>query len=317
MKAIKRKVFYFIPIMLVSLVSIILVSTSTANYKFEKFNKQLRNNMSKNLLIQSSIQDKELKQNGYSIQYFVSGNPSKELIIFMHPAFADHRCFDKQIDYFSKEYRVITIDMLGHGLSVVNKAKDKIDVTINHIDAIMSIEGYTQAHIVGVSMGSLIAQFFALNYPDKVLSVTILGGYNINADNKLIAKAQRSEQIKWLLKALFSMNSFRRYVSKSVVSKPEEQARFYEMACLFTRKSFTIMPGLGKVIQLRGNIKRNYPLLILSGDKDVDLAIEMSKMWHESDATSQYRIIENAGHCANMDNAMEFNKVLMDFLTHR
>ena len=267
--------------------------------------------------IQSSIEHKVLKQDGYSIHYYSSGDTTKELIVFLHPAFADHRCFDKQIDCFAKDYRVITIDMLGHGLSKVDKAKDKIDFSINHINSILKLEGYDNAHFVGISMGTLIAQYFALNHPEKVLSITILGGYDINADNTEIAKAQRSENIKWIFKALFSMASFRRYVSSVTVSQSVEQARFYEMADLFTRKSFTVMAGLGTVLQKRGNIKRDYPLLILSGDKDIELAKIISKKWHESEPSSEYDLIENAGHCANMDNSEAFNRIVMDFIKRK
>lgn len=262
----------------------------------------------------SEIEQKELKQNGYSIFYYTSGDIGKELIVFLHPAFADHRCFDKQIDYFAKEFRVVTIDMLGHGLSKVGKAKDKIDHTIHHIDTILKIEGYSKAHLAGVSMGTLIAQYYALQYPDKVQSMTILGGYDINANNKEILKAQRSENIKWIFKALFSMNSFRRYVSSVSVSKPSEQARFYEMASLFTRKSFICMSGLGNILKQRDSITRNYPLLILSGDKDIELARRMSRKWHDSEPTSEFQMIENAGHCANMDDPDTFNRIVMRFI---
>ncbi len=267
--------------------------------------------------IKSSIEHKELKQNGYSIHYYVSGNASKELIVFLHPAFADHRCFDKQIDVFSKSYRIITIDMLGHGLSEVNKAKDKIDFSIEHIDEIMKLEGRDKAHFVGVSMGTLIAQYYALKYPQKVLSMTLLGGYDINADNQDLIKAQRYENIKWIFKALISMNSFRKYVSSVSVFRPEEQARFYEMAGHFTRKSFMVMSGLGDVIKQRVNIKREYPLLILCGDKDLDLAKQAGRKWHDSDPQSSYYLIKNAGHCANMDNPDEFNDVVMKFIKHK
>jgi len=95
-------------------------------------------------------------------------------------------------------------------------------------------------------MGTLVAQYYALHYPDKVQSMTILGGYDINADNQEIAKAQRSENIKWIFKAVFSMKSFRKYPFSASVAQPEVQARFYEMASLYTRKSFTCMSGLGK-----------------------------------------------------------------------
>ena len=271
---------------------------------------------SKNILkeLERSIEQKELKQNGYSIFYYATGDKEKELIVFLHPAFADHRCFDKQIEYFAKEFRIVTIDMLGHGLSKVEKAKDKIDFSIHHIDTILKNEGYSKAHFVGVSMGTLIAQYYSLHYPDKVQSMTILGGYDINANNKEISKAQRSENIKWIFKALFSMNSFRRYVSSVSVSQSVEQARFYEMASLFTRKSFTCMSGLGNILKQRDHIMSSYPLLILSGDKDIELARRMSKKWHDNEPTSKFRMIENAGHCANMDNADQFNAIVMSFI---
>ena len=263
---------------------------------------------------ESLIEKKELKQNGYTIFYYATGDKEKELIVFLHPSFADHRCFDKQVDYFAKEFRVVTIDMLGHGLSKVEKAKDKIDHTIHHIDTILKNEGYTKAHFAGVSMGTLIAQYYSLHYPDKVQSMTILGGYDINANNKEISKAQRSENIKWIFKALFSMNSFRRYVSSVSVSQPVEQARFYDMASLFTRKSFICMSGLGNILKQRENIVRNYPLLILCGDKDIELAKRMSKKWHESEPASKFQMIENAGHCANMDDPDTFNKIVISFI---
>lgn len=264
--------------------------------------------------IKSSMKQKELKYSGYSIFYYTTGDKEKELIVFLHPAFADHRCFDKQIEYFSKDYRIVTIDMLGHGLSKVAKAKDKIDFTIHHIDAILNNEGYNKAHFVGVSLGSLIAQYYSLHFPEKVQSMTILGGYDINANNSEISKAQRSENIKWIFKALFSMPSFRHYVSSVSVSDPVEQARLYEMASLFTRKSFICMSGLGNVIKQRDTIDRDYPLLILSGDKDIELARRMSMKWHANEPTSKFYMIQNAGHCANMDNADEFNSVVMSFI---
>jgi len=166
-------------------------------------------------------------------------------------------------------------------------------------------------------MGSLIAQYYGLKHPDKVLSMTILGGYDINADNIEISKAQRSEQIKWIFKAIFSMNSFRRHVAGVSVANTEEQVRFYEMAAKFTRKSFLTMAGLDKVLQKRDGLTLSYPILIMTGDKDIELSKKSSIKWHESEPKSKYILIENAGHCANMDNSDRFNELLMDFIILR
>jgi 3-oxoadipate enol-lactonase len=264
--------------------------------------------------IGSKIEHKVLEKDGYAIHCFVSGDKSKETIIFLHPAFGDHRCFAKQVDFFSQTYQVITVDLLGHGLSQVGKAKDKIDSSAEHIEEIIKSAGIKSVHLVGVSMGSLIAQYFASKHPKKILSLTVLGGYSINKENKELAKAQRKETFKWLFKMIFSMNAFRKYVASVSLIDKVEQVRFFESASLFTRRSFVVMSGLGKIINQRENGQQPFPLLILSGEKDLALALKASAEWHKEIKGSQFYIIEKAGHCANMDNAAKFNEVLLNFV---
>lgn len=260
------------------------------------------------------VEKKELKLNNWSLQYHLSGPRDKDLIVFLHPAFADHRCFEKQLAFFSTNYRVMTLDMPGHGKSKTGRSGAKIGATSACIRTIMEQEGYKKANLVGVSMGSLIAQKFVSENPDKVASLTVLGGYSIHSDNKAIVAAQRAENLKWIFKALFSMNAFRRYVARMSVSNVEEQQEIFEMTRNFTRKSFMVMSDLGKIMQPGKPVVRDYPLLILCGDKDNELARTISMQWHQAEPSSRFFIISNAGHCANMDNASEFNRTLNDFL---
>ena len=264
--------------------------------------------------ISSKIEHKALEKEGYAIHYFISGDTNKETIVFLHPAFADHRCFDKQIDFFSQNYQVMTVDLLGHGLSQAGKAKVKIDSSAEHIEEIFESAGIKSAHLVGVSMGSLIAQYFALKYPGRVLSLTVLGGYSINKENKELARAQRKETFKWLFKMIFSMNAFRKYVASVSLFDKAEQVRFFESAKFFTRRSFKVMSGLGKIVSQRENGQQPFPLLILSGEKDLALALDTSAEWHKEVKDSRFYVIEKAGHCANMDNSAKFNEVLLNFI---
>ena len=77
------------------------------------------------------------------------------------------------------------------------------------------------------------------------------------------------------------------------------------------------MSGLGKVLQKRAGIVSHYPLLIISGEKDIELAKKSSKKWHEYEPESKYFLIENSGHCANMDTPDLFNELVMDFIKQR
>ena len=264
--------------------------------------------------ISSKIEHNVLEKDGYAIHYFASGDKSKETIVFLHPAFGDHRCFAKQIDFFSQYYQVITVDLLGHGLSQAGKAKVKIDSSAEHIEEIFKSAGIKSAHMVGVSMGSLIGQDFASKYPERILSLTVLGGYSIHKENKELAKAQRKEIFKWLFKMIFSMDAFRKYVASVSLIDKTERIRFIESASLFTRRSFVVMSGLGRIISQRENGQPPFPLLILSGEKDLTLALNASAQWHEDVEGSQFYVIEKAGHCANMDNPAKFNEILLNFI---
>ena len=280
------------------------------------YNKEIKHMMKNNELnikSESSIEHKTLKMDNYEIHYFESGRENDNLILFLHPAFSDHRAFNQQIDFFSKKFRVITVDLIGHGLSKIKRSKDKIDTSSKHIEKILEIEGFDKTHLVGVSMGSLIAQYFALNYPEKTKSLIALGGYDINKENKEVEKAQRSSNLSLIFRAVFSMKSFRKKTAEITCKTEKGQALFYETASHYERKSFMVMQGLQNVIKDRKSIKPQYPTLILTGEFDIDLATKMAKEWHSALDNSKYFMIENAGHCANIDKPDEFNNIVIDF----
>ena len=69
--------------------------------------------------------------------------------------------------------------MVGHGQSQVRKSNVTVDLTAEHITEIMALENHSTCHVVGVSMGALMAQYMAVRFPEKVKTITVLGGYGI------------------------------------------------------------------------------------------------------------------------------------------
>lgn len=261
----------------------------------------------------NSLQEKELKQGQYSLYYYTQGDPSQELIVFLHPAFGDHTCFHHQMEAFADRYHVISLDMLGHGKSQVNGANVTIEKTADLVAQIIEREGHAQAHLVGVSLGSLMAQYVASQYPHKVKSVTVTGGYSIFGDNSAVSKAQGGEMLKWFFLVLFSMERFRRYVVKGTNYVDAEREVFYQATLHFTRRSFQVMPGMQKVMDKTPK-SLPQPLLIIAGEHDLPIVYKNSLVWHEREPGSRLEVIRAAGHCANMDNPSEFNRILGEFL---
>ncbi len=283
------------------------------------FAKQMEhmNNETLNTRVKSMVQHKTLNMGDYAVHYYVSGIEHKEAILFLHPAFSDHRAFDLQIDYFSKQYKVLTIDLLGHGLSKANASKDKIDKSAQHIKQILDTENIDKVHIVGVSIGALIAQYFALEHPENIKTLTALGGYNINKTNKEIGKTQRAANVSLILRAVFSMKAFRKKAAQISCATPQGQMLFYKSASHYERKSFIAMQGLQNIVKDRTLVPPSYPTLILTGASDIDLAKKMAQEWHTELKNSTYHSIDHAGHCANMDNSLIFNKIVKEFIDNK
>jgi pimeloyl-ACP methyl ester carboxylesterase len=110
------------------------------------------------------------------------------------------------------------------------------------------------------------------------------------------------------------MKSFRKKTAEITCKSKKGQDLFYESTGYYERKSFVVMQGLQNVIKDRNSIKPQYPTLILTGEFDIDLATRMAKEWHSALDNSKYFMIENAGHCANIDRPVEFNKIVKEFI---
>ena len=111
------------------------------------------------------------------------------------------------------------------------------------------------------------------------------------------------------------MKSFRKKVAEITCITEKGRALFYESSGSYERKSFLVMQGLQNVIKDRKNIKPKYPTLILTAEFDIELAKKMAKEWHSYLDNSEYFMIKDAGHCANMDDPSEFNRLVKEFIS--
>ena len=261
----------------------------------------------------TALQEKQLQKDVYNLYYYSQGDLSKELIIFIHPAYGDHTCFHYQVDAFAENYHVISLDMLGHGKSQVRGARVTIDTTVDLVAEIIAAEGHAQAHLVGVSLGSLMAQAVAHRYPQRVKSVTVTGGYSIFGDNSAITKAQNREIFKAFFLMLFWMEGFRRYVVKNTNLFEAEREVFYRAMQRFTLRSLPLMSGMGKILDKTLHTL-SQPLLIVIGEHDLPILLSNAQDWRQLEPNAHLQVIPAAGHCANMDNPAAFNRVLAEFI---
>ena len=256
---------------------------------------------------------KQYHLEGSPIVYYISGNEKAEWILFIHAAFVDHNMFREQIAYFQDKYNILTLDIIGHGESTKAQKGDSIDKMSLWIDRILKTEKIEKIHIVGVSLGAVLAQDFANRYPEAVRSLACFGGYDINNFDVKMQKENSASQLLMMLKAIFSIKWFAKANKKISAYTQQAQEDFYEMNIRFPKKSFMYLSSLSSMVNVRQTEPRKYPLLIGCGEHDIPLELSAVQMWKKSEPKCDVIIFEGAGHCVNMDVPTEFNAAMEKF----
>jgi len=244
-----------------------------------------------------------------SIHYWISDN-KEEGIIFVHPAFVNHTSFNLQFEHFKDDFKVIDIDLIGHGKSF---GKGNVAETAKYINQIMINEKISKINLVGVSIGAILIQDFANKYPSKVASLCCIGGYDINNFDTSLQKENSKEQMKMMFKAIFSIKAFANDNKEISAYTKEAQEKFYQMNIEFKKSSFKYLASLGSLVNKVKTQKRKYPLIIGVGEYDNNMAIRVSEMWAETEPNSKFVMFKNTGHIVNMDIPNEFNNILESF----
>lgn len=113
----------------------------------------------------------------YYVDDFTDPWAKAPTLILLHGAMANARRFYSWVPALCRDYRVVRLDLRGHGDSQV-PAADKplsLSVLVDDVLALMAHLGCEQAHFVGNSAGGYVGQHLAMQHPEKVLTLALFG----------------------------------------------------------------------------------------------------------------------------------------------
>lgn len=107
---------------------------------------------------------------GVLISYSVYGDGDVTLV-FVHGWSCDSRYWCEQIPYFAKNYRVVTIDLAGHGHSGAERTDYTMESFAKDVQAVIDQIGAYRVILIGHSMGGSVISHAALLMPDRVIGI--------------------------------------------------------------------------------------------------------------------------------------------------
>ncbi len=256
---------------------------------------------------------KSIRSDNGDVHYWTEGQATS-CIFFSHGATMDHGLFERQVEYFSSQYKVVVWDSPGHGQS--RPSSDcSLENAASELVRILDTEHVQSAHLVGQSMGCYISQIAARNFPERVSSLTAVGSSPLQA-------SYYSTLDYWMLSIappllrLYPYSSLIKTISENVAVTAA--AKNYALKTLKTYSKDEIVMIMKAVYQgVKGYGEYGpllIPILVTYGENDTTGKVESySQEWAENEGRP-LRVISKAAHNANMDNPDEFNNVLGRFL---
>jgi len=235
-------------------------------------------------------------------------------VVFLHGFLENQTMWNAFVPEFSKKFRVVTIDLLGHGtsesLGYVHSMEDQADM----VHAVVHDLKIRKVVLVGHSMGGYVALAFAELYADSVKGMVLLNSTSradsderkVNRDRAIIAVKQNyTAFVRMSIANLFSEDNREKLVDK------------IELVKLEALKT----PLQGIVAALEGmKIRKDrevilhfatYPIQLILGKKDGVLVYEDTT--DQIQGTNVQLTTFEDGHMSHIENEKQLSKVLSEF----
>ncbi len=239
-------------------------------------------------------------------------------VIFLHAGIADSRMWEPQAGAFAKHFDVICPDERGYGKSELPPGTWS---PVEDLLALIDELSLKPAHLVGCSMGGSVAIDFALDHPDRISKLVLvgssIGGFAFRPEHAhLFAEAATAKQagdLEALNQAMLRLFLDGPQRPTGYVKEPLRK-KFLDMNAIAIRSDFEKAPPAQNVLAVRRLHEITAPTFVVVGDMDVPTVLEAAGLLADSIPNARKAVIHDAAHLPNLEHPAEFNQIVLDFL---
>jgi pimeloyl-ACP methyl ester carboxylesterase len=254
----------------------------------------------------------------FETYYKFNKHNTNDPIIFIHGIGLNHGIWDDQIRYF-KNYNTIVYDLIGHGATPFNKTQIAMKDLTKQLLKLVDGLNINKFHLVGFSIGSLIARDFASLYSDRLSTLTIFGTVYKRSEDEKRQILNRYEVMKLKKNVTKKRAIYRWFTEKFINENPLIYEKIYTMlentnhdTWLKIYKLFVHHEDDDVAIK-----KIKVDTLVVTGKDDIGSKPKMSEEISKLIQGSQCKIIEKGRHLCNIECAEDFNITIKEFIDNK
>ena len=245
--------------------------------------------------------------------YFFNKQEQPVPIVFIHGVGLSYEIWQPQLDFF-KNYSTLSYDILGHGKSSLTKQKISFDDFSKQLIELIDELKINKIHLVGFSIGSLIARNFATKFNERLQSLILLGSIYKRSEQQQKIINERFDQAKKELK--LSKQALKRwFTDKYLKNNPDTYEKIISILSSNNMANFLKVYELFVKHKNDENFEKiNTKTLIMTGEYDLGSTIEMSQELSKIIKNSELKIIKDGKHLCGIECADDVNLAIKNFV---
>jgi 3-oxoadipate enol-lactonase len=255
--------------------------------------------------------------NHLNLYYEVSGDEAgAPAVLWLHGLGSSAADWALQVAAFAAQYRVITVDLRGHGRSLDGALRYTVEQLADDVAALLAQLGEPACHVVGLSLGGCVAQSLALRHPERVRTLVLVNTF-ARLQPAGLRGAGRFMKRVWLFVAA-PMPALAEYIAAGLFPKPEQRPYYTEAVTRLSRNSKRPYLASMRAV-IRFDVRRELgalrcPTLIVAGDRDQTVPRAAIEVLRRAIPGAQFALIRDSGHATPIDQVDEFNRVVLGFI---
>jgi 3-oxoadipate enol-lactonase len=254
--------------------------------------------------------------NGVDTYYEIHGKQGAPWLAFSHSLACSTRMWDDQIQALKDRFRILAYDTRGHGKSAAPAGPYTLEAMADDLRALVSHLDIQRLHFVGLSMGGMIGQTFAIKYPGIFSSLTLA-----DTTSRYPAEAGPLWQERIRTAETKGMQPLVQPTLERWFTEPFRKNNPDVVRNIATAISTTPVAGYAGCcaaipkINVTARLKEiKCPVLVICGEQDPGTPPAMAREIQENTPGAKLVMIPQAAHLSNLEQPEAFNRALEGFL---
>ncbi|HEV2316974.1 MAG TPA: alpha/beta fold hydrolase [Thermoplasmata archaeon] len=237
-------------------------------------------------------------------------------VLLLHGWGGDHTVWNGQIGSLAERMHVLAPDLRGHGQTPApNGSTFGFDELEGDLDAMLERRGVSTVHLIGLSAGGFLALRYALDHPNRVLSLSLVGSAGVCDGHTRATAAHWAEVyrtqgyeafIMRLIKDLYYPEWLEQHMD--VIDRALESMKGRDLKSVvqwgLALRSFDVRSQLGRI---------RVPTYVLHGMDDRVVDPSHARLMRQAIRGAELKLFPYAGHVVPVERAEEFTRAITEW----